>query len=116
MAALLIPRPCRLNRVQPAAVWICTFSLVIVLVSRVPRIPGGEKTSWVPSTLSQITAKVLSKDFFVLPPPSPGAIALLRSIPSPLEFGEERPVVSFFLDNRLFTRPPPSTWGQSPVS
>jgi len=116
MASLVIPRAYRLNRLQRAAVWICAFSLVIVLANRVPRIPGSENTSWVPSTLSQITAKVQSKDFFVLPPPSPGATTLLRSFPSSLEIGEERPVVSSFLDHRLFTRPPPSTLDQSSVS
>lgn len=55
-----------------------------------------------------MTAKVLAKDFYVLLPPASGAIALLRSIPSPLETREEHPIVSISLDNRLFTRPPPS--------
>jgi hypothetical protein len=55
-----------------------------------------------------MTAKVLAKDFFVLLPPASGAITLLHSIPSPLEIREEHPAVSISLDNRLFTRPPPS--------
>ena len=108
MLSLLIPRPCRMTRVQRAAAWVCAFSLAIVLVSRVPRIPCNEETSWVPSAPSQITAKVLSKDFFVLLSPASGAIALLHSALSPLELREENPIVSISLDNCLFTRPPPS--------
>jgi hypothetical protein len=108
MLSHLIPRPRRRTRVQCAVVWICVFSLIIVLANRVPRIPGCEETSWVPSAPSQMTAKVLSKDFFVLLPPASGAIALVHSAPSPLELGEENPIVSMSLDNRLFTRPPPS--------
>jgi hypothetical protein len=55
-----------------------------------------------------MTAKVMAKDFFVLQPPASGAIALLHSTPSPLETREAYPFVSIFLDNPLFTRPPPS--------
>jgi hypothetical protein len=108
MLSFLIPRPCRPTRVQSALVWVCALSLVIVLASHVPRILGNEETSWVPSAPSQITAKVLSKDFFVLLPPASGAIALLHLALSPLELREENPIVSISLDNRLFTRPPPS--------
>jgi hypothetical protein len=79
----------------------------VVLANRFSRIPGNEETSWVPSTPSQITAKVLSKDFFVLLPPVSNTITLVHSIPSPLELCEQRPVVSIFLNNSLFTRPPP---------
>ncbi len=116
MASLLIPRPHPRTCLTRPVIWLCVFSLVVALANRVPRIPVGGQTSWVPSTPSQITAKVLSKEFFVLLPPLPGAIRLLRSIPSPLEICEERHVVSIFLDNHLFTRPPPSTLDQSPVS
>jgi hypothetical protein len=108
MLSFLIPRPRRLTRAQSALALVCALSLVIVLASHVPRIPGNEETSWVPSAPSQVTAKVLSKDFFVLMPPASGAITLLHSIPSPLEISEERSTVSISLDNCLFTRPPPS--------
>jgi hypothetical protein len=108
MLSLLIPCPCRPTRAQAAVVWVCALSLVIVLANRVPRIPGNEEISWVSSAPSQITAKVLSKDFFVLLPPASGAITFLRSVTSPLETCEEDPIVSTSLDNRLFTRPPPS--------
>jgi hypothetical protein len=94
--------------VQCAAVWICAFSLVLVLANRFPRIECNEETSWVPSAPSHMTAKVMAKDFYVLLPPSSGAVTLLRSIPFPLETREVYPIVSISLDNRLFTRPPPS--------
>jgi hypothetical protein len=108
MLSHLIPRPRRQTRVQCAVVWICVFSLIIVLANRVPRIRSCEETSWVPSAPSQVTAKVLSKDFFVLLPPASGAISVVHSAPSPLELREENPSISICLDNRLFTRPPPS--------
>jgi hypothetical protein len=108
MLSLLMPRPCRLNRVQCATALVCAISLVVVLANRVPRIPRTEETTWVPSTPSQITAKVLSKDFFVLLSPASGTIRIVHSAPSPLELRELHPAVSVFLDNRLFTRPPPS--------
>jgi hypothetical protein len=107
MPSLLMAPPRRLTCMRSAVVWLCAFSLIVVLANRVPRIPGNE-TCWVPSAPSQMTAKVLAKDFYVLLPPASGAIALLRSIPSPLETREEHPIVSISLDNRLFTRPPPS--------
>ena len=106
MLSLLTPRPRRLTLAQCAIVWICVFALVVVLVSRFPRIPVCQVASWVPSAPSQITAKVLSKDLFVLPPAC-AAIKLLRSAPSPVKLREEHPIVSIALDNRLFTRPPP---------
>jgi hypothetical protein len=108
MLSPLMSRSRRLTRAQCAVVWICVFSLIIVLANRVPRIPGCEETAWVPSAPSQMTAKVLCKDFFVLLPPASGTIALVHSAPSPLELREEDPIVSISLDNRLFTRPPPS--------
>lgn len=108
MLSRLIPHPRRLTRAQCAVVWICVFSLIVVLANRFPRIPVCQGTSWVPSAPSQITAKVLSKDLFVLPPPASGAIALVHSAPSLLELPEENPIVSISLDNRLYTRPPPS--------
>jgi hypothetical protein len=107
MLSRLMPPPRRLTRAQCAVVWICVFALIVVLANRFPRIPVCQVTSWVPSAPSQITAKVLSKDLFV-PPPACGAIKLLRSVPSPVELREERPIVSISLDNRLFTRPPPA--------
>jgi hypothetical protein len=108
MLALLKPRPRRLTCIRFAVVWLCAFSLIVVLANRVPRIPGNEETSWVPSAPSQLIAKVLAKEFYVFLPPSSGASTLLHSIPSRLENREEHPIVSVSLDNRLFTRPPPS--------
>jgi hypothetical protein len=108
MLSRLMSPPRRLTRAQCAVVWICVFSLIVVLANRFPRIPVCQVTSWVPSAPSQIMAKVLSKDFFVLPPPASGVITLVHSTPSQLELREENPIVSVSLDNRLFTRPPPS--------
>jgi hypothetical protein len=108
MLPLVKPRARRLTRIQCAAVCVCAFSLVLVLANRFPRIQGNEEVSWVPSAPSHMTAKVMAKDFFVLQPPASGAIALLHSTPSPLETREAYPFVSIFLDNPLFTRPPPS--------
>ena len=108
MLSLLITRPRRLTRVQCAAVWVCAFSLILVLANRFPRIQGNEETSWVPSAPSHMTAKVMAKDFFVLPLPPTGKILLPRSVPSRIETREEHPAFSISLDNRLFTRPPPA--------
>jgi len=108
MLSILIARPRRLTRVQCAAVWLCAFSLVLVLANRFPRIEGNQQTSWVPSAPSHITAKVMAKDFFVLPAPATGEISLPRTLPLQIETQRQLPPVSICLDNRLFTRPPPS--------
>jgi hypothetical protein len=91
-----------------ATVWVCAFSLVLVLANRFPRIEYNEETSWVPSAPSHMTAKVMAKDFYLLLPPASGAITLVCSIPTPLDTQEEHPVFPVSLDNCLFTRPPPS--------
>lgn len=106
MLSLLTLCPRRLTRAQCAVVWIFVFALVVVLANRFPRIPVCQVASWVCSAPSHITAKVLSKDLFVLPPAG-AANKLLHSAPSPVKLREERPIVSIALDNRLFTRPPP---------
>jgi len=108
MLSLLITRPHRLTRIQCAAVWVCAFSLVLLLANRFPPIAGNGENSWVPSAPSHITAKVMAKDFFVLEPPPAARILLPRSVPSQVETREEHPLVSISLDNRLFTRPPPA--------
>ena len=108
MLSVIMARPRRLTRVHCAAVWLCAFSLVLVLANRFPRNSSYNETSWVLSAPSQIVAKVLAKDFFLLLPPASGAITLIRSAPSPLALSEENPIVSISLDTRLFTRPPPS--------
>jgi hypothetical protein len=107
MLSPLMARPRRLTCTRFAVVWLCVFSLIVVLANRVPRIPGNE-SCWVPSAPSQLTAKVLAKDFYVLLPPASGAITLLRSIAPRLETREEHSIFSIPLDNCLFTRPPPS--------
>jgi hypothetical protein len=109
MVPLLIPRTCRLGRVQCAAAWVCAFSLVLVLANRFPRIEGNEETSWVAPAASHMTAKVMAKDFFVLPPPPTGSILLPRFVPLRIETREGHFVVSMPMDNRLLTRPPPSS-------
>jgi hypothetical protein len=96
------------TRLQGATAWFCALALVIVLANRVPRISISDDARWVPSTPSQMTAKILAKDFFVLLPPASGAITLVHAAPSPVELSEENPIVFIFLDNRLFTRPPPT--------
>ena len=108
MLSRLIPQPCRLTRARSAVVWVCACSLIVVLANRVPRIPGNE-TSWVPSAPSQLTAKVLAKDFFVLHPPAAGGILLPHSVRLPIKAREEQPIVSISLDSHLLIRPPPST-------
>ena len=108
MPSLITPRPRRLTRIQCAAAWICAISLVVVLVSRFPRYSPSDSTSWVPSSSSHMTAKVMAKEFFVLQPPAAARILLPRSAPVRFEISEERPMASAVLDNRLFTRPPPS--------
>jgi hypothetical protein len=108
MLSLLITRPRRLTRVQCAMVWVCSFSLVLVLANRFPQTTANKETSWVPSTPSHITAKVMVKDFFLLQPPPAARILLPHAISSPIKTREEHPLASIPLDNRLFTRPPPS--------
>jgi len=102
----------RVTYVRCGVAWICVLSLILVLANRVPRIQGCEGTSWISSAPSQISARVLAKDFFVLFPPACGSNVLLYLPPCPLELREEGPLVSFSLDNRIFTRPPPRTWAE----
>jgi hypothetical protein len=108
MLSLLMPRACRLTRVQCVTAGICALSLIILLANRFPRIEGNEQFSWVPSAPSHLTAKLMAKDFFVLQSPAAVRILLPRSVPMRIEISEERPAVSLAQDSRLFTRPPPS--------
>jgi hypothetical protein len=108
MLSLLISPPRRPALMHSATVWVCACSLIVVLANRVPRIPRNE-TSWIASAPSQMIAKVLAKDFFVLHPPAARSILLPRSVPLRIEAREVHPIVSTALDNRLLTRPPPST-------
>src|SRR6266481_6339563 len=108
MLSLLTPRPRRPTRIQCVAAWVCAFSLVVVLGNRFPRYSPCDETSWVPSASSHLTAKVMAKDFFVLQPPAAVRIPLLRSAPMRVEISEQPLLVPIVLDNRLFTRPPPS--------
>jgi hypothetical protein len=108
MPSPLTPRPRFLSRTHCVAAWICAISLVVVLVNRFPRTASNEQASWARSTPSHLTAKVMAKDFFVLQPPPAVRILLPRFAPVRVEISEERPLVPIALDNRLFTRPPPS--------
>ena len=108
MLSPLIPRLRRLTLIQGLAAWICALSLVVVLANRFPRYSSCDETSWVPSSSSHMTAKVMTKDFFVLQAPAAGRILFHRSAPVRVEISEERPLTSKVLGNRLFTRPPPS--------
>lgn len=87
--------------------WLCAFSLLVVLANRVPRFPGSE-TSWVRGDPPQMTAKLLAKDFYLLQPPASGIFTQLCSIPVRKAREESRPHFPLFLDNRLYTRPPPT--------
>jgi len=89
-------------------VWLCAFSLLIVLANRVPRFPRSE-ASWVRSAPPQMTAKLLAKDFYLLQPPASGIFTFLRPIPIRSAAKEVRPLLPVFLDNCLYTRPPPTT-------
>jgi hypothetical protein len=108
MLSLLIPRPRRPILLHLAVVWVCACSLIVVLANRVPRIPGNE-TGWVTSAPSQMTAKVVAKDFFMLHPPAARSLLLPRSLPVRMESHEEQLIVFVALDNHLLTRPPPCT-------
>ena len=115
---MLLPvksHPSRVTYVQRAVTCVCVLSLILVLANRVPRIPSCERTLWVPSVASQITARVVAKDFFVLLPPATGSVALLQWPPSLLVLRERSPLASISLDNRLFTRPPPGAWAETVV-
>jgi hypothetical protein len=88
---------------------LCASSLLVVLANRVPRFPRSE-TSWVRCVPPQITAKLLVKGLYLLPPPASALFALERSIPAVLIAAHEaRPLVPVSLDNRLYTRPPPTS-------
>jgi len=88
--------------------YLCAFSLLFVLANRVPRFPRSE-TSWVRSVPPQMTAKLLAKDFYLLQPPAAGILTHLRSIPVRIAAEEQRPLFPVSLDNRLYTRPPPTS-------
>lgn len=87
--------------------WICAFSLLVVLANRVPRFPGSE-LSWVPSVSSQVTVKLLAKEFFLLQPPESDIFTPLRSILVRKRAEELNAVFPAPLDNCLYTRPPPT--------
>jgi hypothetical protein len=108
MLPLLIPHTRRSVLVHALVAWVCACSLIVVLANRVPRIPGNE-TCWVNSAPSQMTAKVVAKDFFLLHPPAARSLLLPHPIPVRIETHKERFVVFVSLDNRLLTRPPPGT-------
>ena len=86
--------------------WLCVFSLLFALASRVPRFAGDE-TSWVRSAPPHVTAKLLAKDFYLLQAPRSGILIPLRVVPLRDRVKEAWPLFSVFLDNRLYTRPPP---------
>jgi hypothetical protein len=108
MLLLLIPRPRLLVLMHHAVAWVCACSLILVLANRVPHIPANE-TSWVTSAPSQMTAKVVAKDFFVLYPPAARSVLPPRALPVRIEAREEKLFDFVSLDNRLLTRPPPCT-------
>jgi hypothetical protein len=108
MPSHITPRPRRLTFIRGLAAWLCAFSLVVVLANRFPRHSAYYETSWIPSSSSHTTAKVMAKEFFVLEPPAAGRILLSHSAPVRVEISEERPFVAVVLEKRLFTRPPPS--------
>jgi len=88
------------------ALWLCVFSLLFALASRVPRFADDE-TSWVRSAPPHVTAKLLAKDFYLLQAPRSGILIPLRVVPLRDRVSEAWPPFSVFLDNRLHTRPPP---------
>lgn len=57
----------------------------------------------------QMTAKLLAKDFYLLQPPASGIFTLLRAVPIRSVAKEAWPLLAVFLDNRLYTRPPPTS-------
>jgi hypothetical protein len=97
----------RLSSWRSLLLWLCAFSLLVALANRVPHFAQGE-TSWVRSTPPHITARIMAKDFFLLPPPASGIFTPLRSVPVLRTAKEARPPSPVFLDNRLYTRPPPT--------
>ena len=97
------PRLCTWRGV---ALWLCVFSLLFAVASRVPRF-AGDATSWVRSAPPHVTAKLLAKDFYLLQAPRSGILIPLRVVPLRDRVSEAWPPFSVFLDNRLHTRPPP---------
>src|SRR6202008_3527693 len=93
----------RLSWWRSSLLWLCVLSLLVVLANRVPHFAQSE-ASWVASTPPHITAK----GFFLLPPPTSAIFTPLRSVPVLRTAKEARPPSPVFLDNRLYTRPPPT--------
>lgn len=97
----------RLSSWRGVLLWLCAFSLLVVLANRVPHFPGNE-LSWVPSVSSQATVKLLAKEFFLLQPPESDIFTPLRPILVRKQAEELSPVFPAPLDNCLYTRPPPT--------
>lgn len=92
---------------RSAVLWLCGFSLLFALASRVPRFSGTE-TSWVRAAPPHITAKILAKDLYLLQAPlsgilTPPRVTLIRKLVK-----ETQAPFAVSLDNRLYTRPPPA--------
>src|SRR6516165_3439184 len=109
------PHACRRMKGPPLSAWrgllpwFCAFSLLIVLASRVPRFSGSEaEASWVRSVPPQMTAKLLTKDFFLLQPASCSNLAVPRVGRLRSTAKETQPLFLVSLDNPLLTRPPPA--------
>ena len=88
--------------------WVCAFSLLIVLANRVPHFPESASTC-APSAPPHLTAKLLAKDFYLLQPPASGIISHLHSTTTRKAAKEAGPLFPVSLDNRLYTRPPPTS-------
>jgi hypothetical protein len=89
---------------------LCAVCLLIVLANRVPRFsPSYTETSWVRAIPSQTIAKVLAKEFYLLPLPRRERLTLLAK--DGFYKTPEQPQAMFltFWDDRLFTRPPPAS-------
>ena len=89
---------------------LCTVSLLIVLVNRVPRFsPSYMETSWVRAVPSETIAKVLAKESYLLPLPTRESFTLVvkeRFCKTP---EQPQPTFPTFRDGRHFTRPPPAS-------
>ena len=70
----------RISHARTLILCLCTLSLLIVLANRVPRFsPSGMETSWVRAVPTEITAKILAKELYLLQPAPPETFATVTT-------------------------------------
>lgn len=100
----------RISYARTFVLCLCAVSLLIVLANRVPRFsPSGNETSWVRAIPSETIAKVLAKEFYLLPVPARASFTLVAEDRFCKTAEQLQPDFPTFWDDRLFTRPPPAS-------